>query len=167
MTEAGKDYSVSVLDRLLNLSRQHKEDFQSLLTRYVAERFLFRLGESSFRNSYVLKGAYLLTIVLEDQTYRTTKDIDFLKTGKTDTDCIRDSLKSICSIEHPEDAVAFDTSSISLQDIREQNTYHGQRAKIKATIGKARVILHIDIGYGDSVYPCPLTKEIGSESFSV
>jgi hypothetical protein len=86
MTEHRKDFAASVLARLLNLSRQHKEDFQSLLTRYVAERFLFRLGKSLFKDSYILKGAYLLTIVLEDQTYRTTKDIDFLKTGKTDTD---------------------------------------------------------------------------------
>ncbi len=91
MTEPRKDYADSVLARLLNHSRQYKEDFQSLLTRYVAERFLFRLGESSFRNSYVLKGAYLPTIVLDDQTYRTTEDIDFLKTGKTDTDSIRES----------------------------------------------------------------------------
>ncbi|MBL7007076.1 MAG: nucleotidyl transferase AbiEii/AbiGii toxin family protein, partial [Spirochaetia bacterium] len=124
--------------------------------------FLFRLGKSTFRGSYVLKGAYLLTIVLEDQTYRTTKDIDFLKTGKTDTDSIRESLESICTIQYPEDAVVFDIASISLQDIREQNVYHGQRAKLRATIGKARVILQIDIGHGDSVFPDPVTKEIPS-----
>lgn len=160
MTEPRKDYAASVLARLLNHSRQHKEDFQSLLTRYVGERFLFRLGESSFRSSYILKGAYLLTIVLEDQTYRTTKDIDFLKSGKTDTDSIRESLESICAVQYPEDAAAFDIASISLQDIREQNVYHGQRAKIRAAVGNARVILQIDIGHGDSVFPGPLTKEI-------
>jgi predicted nucleotidyltransferase component of viral defense system len=160
MTEPKKDYAASVLARLLNHSRQHKEDFQSLLTRYVAERFLFRLGKSSFKDGYVLKGAYLLTIILEDQTYRTTKDIDFLKTGNTDTEYIKESLKSICSTEYPEDAVVFEIASISLQDIREQNTYHGQRAKIRATIGKARVILQIDIGYGDSVFPGPVSKDV-------
>lgn len=160
MTDPRKDYAASVLASLLNQSRQHKEEFQSLLTRYVAERFLFRLGESTFRDYYVLKGAYLLTIVLEDQTYRTTKDIDFLKTGKTDTDSIRESLEAICTIKYPEDAVAFDIASISLQDIREQNVYHGQRAKIHATIGKARVILQIDIGYGDSVFPGPVSKDV-------
>lgn len=109
-----------------------------------------------------MKGAYLLTIVLEDQTYRTTKDIDFLKIGKTDTDSIRESLESICTIKYPEDAVVFDTSSISLQDIQEQNVYHGQRAKILATIGKARVVLQIDVGQGDSVFPGPVPKEIPS-----
>ena len=124
MTNPRKDYAASVLARLLNHSRQNKEDFQSLCQ------------------------------------YRTTKDIDFLKTGKTDTDSIRESLESICAIQYPEDAVVFDIASISLQDIREQNAYHGQRAKIRATIGKARVILQIDIGHGDSVFPGPLPKEI-------
>jgi len=73
-----------------------------------------------------------------------------------------ESLKSICTIQYPEDAVTFDISSISLQDIREQNVYHGQRAKIRATVGKAQVILQIDIGHGDSVFPGPVTKKIPS-----
>lgn len=51
MTASRKDYAASVLARLLNHSRQNKEDFQSLLTRYVAERFLFRLGKSLFKES--------------------------------------------------------------------------------------------------------------------
>ena len=84
MSSVGKDHSASVLARLLNHSRTHKEDYQSLLIRYVGERFLYRLGRSSYRNAYVLKGAYLLPITLEDQTYRTTKDIDGLKTALLD-----------------------------------------------------------------------------------
>jgi len=51
------DYSASVLARLLNHSRSHRENYQSLLIRYVIERFLYRLGQSEYRNSYVLKGA--------------------------------------------------------------------------------------------------------------
>ncbi|WP_049784643.1 nucleotidyl transferase AbiEii/AbiGii toxin family protein [Sediminispirochaeta smaragdinae] len=133
-----------------------------MLIRYVAERFLYRLGQSDYRKSYVLKGAYLLTITLEDQIYRTTKDIDFLKTGNTDREFILESIKSICDIQYPEDAVRFDTETIIIQDIREQNKYHGQRAKIKAYIGKARVPLQIDIGIGDSVHPGPVTKSIPS-----
>ncbi|MDC7221663.1 MAG: nucleotidyl transferase AbiEii/AbiGii toxin family protein [Spirochaetales bacterium] len=157
-----KDYSASVLTRLLNHSRKHKEEYQSLLIRYVAERFLYRLGKSPFYDCYVLKGAYLLTITLENQTYRTTKDIDFLKTGATDKKEIKESLKQICSIEYPKDAVIFNTDTISLQDIREQNNYHGQRAKIQANIGKARVIIQIDIGIGDSVFPCSNSRQIPS-----
>jgi len=77
------DYSASVLARLLNHSRSHRENYQFLLIRYVIERFLYRLSQSEYRNSYVLKEAQLLTITLENQTYRTTKDIDLLKSGDT------------------------------------------------------------------------------------
>lgn len=76
-----KNYSASVLTKLLNHSRSYKENYQSLLIRYVVERFLYRLGQSEYRDSFVLKRAQLLTIIIKDQTYRATKDIDFLKTG--------------------------------------------------------------------------------------
>lgn len=150
MSAMSKDHSASVLARLLNHSRIHKEDYQSLLIRYVGERFLYRLGRSSFRDDYVLKGAYLLSITLEDHTYRTTKDIDFLKTGDSGAQHIQESLRSICSIAYPEDAVKFDLDSISIQDIREHNAYQGQRAKIQTYIGKARVVLQIDNRYPES-----------------
>ncbi|MBI9106867.1 MAG: nucleotidyl transferase AbiEii/AbiGii toxin family protein [Spirochaetales bacterium] len=162
MSEAQKDYAASVLARLLNHSRKHKEDYQSLLIRYLAERFLYRLGQSDYREDYVLKGAYLLTITLEDQAYRTTKDIDFLKTGNTEREYILESIKNICAIQYPEDAVKFNTETITLQDIKEQNNYHGQRVKVQAYIGKARVSLQIDIGIGDSVHPGPVSKSIPS-----
>ena len=123
--ESKKNVPASVLNLLLNHSRAHKEDYQSLLTRYVAERFLFRLGRYRFRDRFVLKGAYLLTVLLDDQKYRTTKDIDFLKTGETDVSMVRDSLQGICSIPYPPDAVSFDPSSIALHEIREQNVYRG------------------------------------------
>ena len=162
MNTMGKDHSASVLARLLNHSRTYKEDYQSLLIRYVGERFLYRLGKSPYRDDYLLKGAYLLSITLEDQTYRTTKDIDFLKTGDADAQHILESLRTICSIAYPEDAVEFDLDSISIQDIREHNAYQGQRAKIQTHIGKARVVLQIDIGIGDSVYPRPIGTTIPS-----
>ena len=69
--------------------------------------------------SYVLKGAYLLTNTLEDQTYRTTKEIGLLKIGDTDREYILESIKNICTIQYPEDTVKFDTEKITLQDIRE------------------------------------------------
>jgi predicted nucleotidyltransferase component of viral defense system len=162
MNNQKKDYSSSVLARLLNHCGTHKENYQSLLIKYVAERFLYRLGKSEYRSTFILKGAYLLTITLEDQTYRTTKDIDFLKTGETNTELIHEALKSICEIPYSEDGVRFDTDSIILQEIQEQNAYQGQRAKISTFIGKAKIVLQIDIGIGDSVYPAAISRKFPS-----
>ena len=147
--------SASILSRLLNYSRKKHENYQFLLIRYISERFLYRLGKSKYHEQLILKGAYLLTVMLQNQTYRATKDIDFLKTGDTISRTIIEALRDICSIEYPEDGVSFDLDSIRLEDIREQNDYHGQHAKIIAYIGKTRSTLHIDIGFGDIVYPNP------------
>ncbi|MDA3811180.1 MAG: nucleotidyl transferase AbiEii/AbiGii toxin family protein [Spirochaetaceae bacterium] len=157
-----KDIAASVLSRLLNISKENKEDYQSLLIRFIAERFLSRLGKSSYRDEFILKGAYLLTLTLENMNYRSTKDIDFLKTGATDIDFLIKAFIEICSIEDKSDGVIFDSDTITLRENREQNTYNGQRVKIIAYIGKTRTTLQIDIGIGDSVYPAPCSIEIPS-----
>lgn len=141
-----KNIPASVLSRLLQLSRKNKEDYSSILVRYVAERFLYRLGQSKYKDKFILKGAYLLTITLDSQTYRTTKDIDFLKTGESNSENLKAVLIEICLLEYPTDGVTFDIDSITLKDIQEQNKYQGQRAKIITHIGNARIPLQIDIG---------------------
>lgn len=157
-----KNILASVLARLLKHSNEYQENYQSLLIRYVAERFLYWLGLSEYKTSFILKGAYLLTVVLEEQVYRTTKDIDFLMKGNTDTYEITKAISSICSIQYQEDGVKFDRKSLQLQNIRKQNTYKGQRAKVNAFIGKAKVVLQIDIGIGDYIYPNPILRNIPS-----
>jgi hypothetical protein len=57
-----ENIGASVRDRLLARSRETGEDFQFLLQRYAAERFLYRLGESAHRERYVLKGAMLFAL---------------------------------------------------------------------------------------------------------
>ncbi len=48
-----RNVSASVNDRLLNHSHDSGEDFQFVLQRYGAERFLYRLGESAHRGFVV------------------------------------------------------------------------------------------------------------------
>ncbi|EKD80908.1 MAG: hypothetical protein ACD_39C02101G0003 [uncultured bacterium] len=59
----------SVFQRLLNLSKERREDFNLLLSRYGVERFLYRLGISSYADSFILKGASLF-LVWTGQNYR-------------------------------------------------------------------------------------------------
>ena len=55
---------------LLNVSRDRREDFNLTLTRYVAERTLYRPGTSAVREKCALNGAMLLTVTLDDLRYR-------------------------------------------------------------------------------------------------
>ena len=69
--------AASARQRLLDLARRRGDDFQLVLARYGAERFLYRLGRSEFKDRFVLKGAMLFVIWSED-TYRPTRDLDLL-----------------------------------------------------------------------------------------
>ena len=52
-----KNLPVSVHQRLLNLSRKKGEEPNQVFLRYAIERFLYRLSQSPFRSSFILKGA--------------------------------------------------------------------------------------------------------------
>ena len=54
--------AASVRQRLLNRSRAQGEDYQVLLTRYVLERFLYRLSQSPYQDRFVVKGAMLFLL---------------------------------------------------------------------------------------------------------
>jgi hypothetical protein len=150
-----KNIPASVRTRLLNLSKARQEDYNLTLTRYVSERFLYRLGMSQCRRDYVLKGAMLLTVSLDQLRYRPTRDIDMLRTGNQDEASIRADIETICSIDGGSDGLLFDTSHATMEEIRENNRYQGMRIRIPVYLGNARIRLQIDLGFGDVVYPPP------------
>ena len=55
-----KNVSASVKNRILSMARQSGKPFQSLLTHYGLERFLFRMSRSPLKEKFVLKGGLLL-----------------------------------------------------------------------------------------------------------
>lgn len=71
----------SVRQRLLNLATERKQEFGRLGSLWL-ERFLYRLSVSPHRDSFVLKGALLLQVWTEE-TYRPTRDLDRLGTGRS------------------------------------------------------------------------------------
>ena len=64
MTPRGRirDVPASIRQRLLNLAREQGIRFNSVLRRYAAERFLYRLSLSGEVNRFTLKGAALFRI---------------------------------------------------------------------------------------------------------
>lgn len=54
-----KNTAHSFLERLLNMAKANKEDFNLLLSRYGMERFLYRLSISPYSDRFILKGASL------------------------------------------------------------------------------------------------------------
>jgi len=113
----------SVQARLVQYAKEHRVDPNLILTRYAAERFLYRLSKSRHAERFVLKGAMLLVAWLGDMI-RPTR-------------------------------VSFDSSSINVAPIREEDAYGGKRVTIAGHLGPARLKVQADIGIGDAAYPDP------------
>jgi len=154
MTDKRTNLAASVAARLLNRAKQSGDDYQTLLTSYCFERFLYRLGTSSVRDRFVLKGAMLLR-VWSDQPYRATRDLDLLHLGDGSFDAIRDDIRTICVTPVEPDAVVFGTDAVRIETIRAEDEYAGIRATLPTHCGTARLTLQIDMGLGDSVWPTP------------
>lgn len=56
-----RNMAASVHQRLLNHAHATGRPFNETLQYFVLERFLYRLGQSSYAQHFVLKGALMLT----------------------------------------------------------------------------------------------------------
>jgi hypothetical protein len=154
MTQPKSNLPASIHRRLLDGARQRGEDFQLTLLRFGAERLLYRLGRSAHAREFVLKGA-MLFLLWSDQLYRPTRDVDLLGFGDPTPDRLRRIFVEICSQECPEDALQFDPATVTADPIRTIQDYGGVRVTVVAMLGKARIALQIDIGFGDAITPAP------------
>ena len=144
----------SIRARLLNRARTEGTEFQLYLVRYACERFLYRLGASTVRDHCILKGAGLLAVWMEEP-FRATRDIDILAFEANDTEAIRAMMSVICNVPCPEDGLLFDIDTLDVSAIRAGQRYGGQRARILALLGTARITVQVDFGFGDAVTPGP------------
>ena len=149
-----KDTAASVRQRLLNASRATGEQFDLLLTRYGAERLLFRLGRSPWSREFVLKGAMLFA-AWHGIPMRPTRDVDLLGFGSPEAERLADIFRSICTEPVVDDGLTFDPESVNADPIRETNAYHGVRIRLGATLAGAKIPFQVDVGFGDAVVPDP------------
>lgn len=151
-----KNLAASIRQRLLNIAREQNVEFQLILTRFALERFLYRLSQSTYSNDFVLKGAMLFQ-VWGGAMHRPTRDLDLLSFGEPDIAYFTSTIREICAQDLSNDGVLFQADSVLLERIKEEDEYQGLRATIIATLDTARIPLQIDIGFGDSVIPMPLS----------
>ena len=155
--------TASVRTRLVNLAHERGEETGMLFTRYALERFLYRLGASKHRNSFVLKGAMLLR-ALDPSFRRATKDLDLLGFGSTDAERIAICFRECCALDVEDDGLDFDTSALTCTPIREELEYGGLRISFVARLGNAVLRIQIDVGFGDAITPAPRTARINYSS---
>lgn len=159
MTVAVKtNLAASVRQRLLNLSRDRRTDFQLILIQYAVERLLYRLSRSTHIDRFLLKGAMLFSL-WSKEPFRATRDVDFLGQGDGTVSSMHTAFAEICGTEVENDGLEFLADSIQGEEIRDDQEYRGVRLRLEARLAGARVPIQIDIGFGDAVVPPPEVVE--------
>lgn len=153
-----KNIPTSIQARLKNRARDTGEELQTLLTRFALERLLFRLSVSNYRESFVLKGAFLF-LAWGESVERPTRDLDLLAEGASDIERLERIFRELCELEVESDGVVFVADTVRGRMIREQAAYDGIRINLDVRLGKAALQLQIDVGFGDAVVPPPIEIE--------
>lgn len=148
-----RNVAASVRARLKNHADKARQDFNLILTRYGLERLLYRLSVSKQSSNFLLKGALLFSLWY-DTPHRPTRDADLLGFGPDDLASAVATFREICAIK-VEDGIRFDPQSVTGEQIRKDAGYGGVRIDLQATLDGARIMLQVDIGFGDVVTPAP------------
>lgn len=144
--------AASVQARLQNHARATKRPFQELLQYYAMERFLYRLSTTSHRARFVLKGALMLH-VWEAPLARATKDLDFLGRLDNSLESLEHVVREVCGANVEPDGMVFVPATVKTERIKEGADYEGVRVRFVGLLGKARVTIQLDVGFGDVVTP--------------
>ncbi|MDA0766102.1 MAG: nucleotidyl transferase AbiEii/AbiGii toxin family protein [Verrucomicrobia bacterium] len=146
-----KNTAASVRARLANLSRAEGVTLDFMIERFAIGRLLWRLSQSPDAHRFILKGAQLFSIWL-DNPHRPTRDIDFLGIGDPSEEAMREFFTALCSMPaDSEDGLIWGKPKAG--PIREDQRYGGIRLLIPVSLAGAQVRLQVDIGFGDVITP--------------
>lgn len=151
---AASPLAQSVQTRLVRVAKELQVDPNLIFSRYAAERLLHRLAQSPHADRFVLKGAMMLVVWLGD-IIRPTRDVDLLGFGDLRDEAVVGTFREIATTDVEADGVVFDSKSVTIARIREEDAYGGRRVMLSGHLGSVRLRVQIDIGIGDAVFPDP------------
>jgi hypothetical protein len=79
--------------------------------------------------------------------------LDLLGQGEPSTDRFVELFRDVCSVAVEDDGLTFLEESIRAEQIKDGDEYQGIRVRIDARLGRARIPLQVDIGFGDAITP--------------
>lgn len=151
--------ATSVKDRLKKQAIEEKKTMQNKLVTFGLERTIYRLSISSYAERFILKGGIFLYALFDGEYARATTDIDLLAQRiPNDVEEMKKVFNDIFSIEC-DDALRFDLDTLDVTNITEFKEYHGVNVSITGYLDRTKVLVSIDIGFGDVVYPEQMKME--------
>ena len=147
-----KNLPASIHTRLANKARERNRPFQELFYYYILERLLYRLAQSPYAQSFVLKGG-LMFYGWGLSLRRPTRDIDLQGYTSNSVENLVEMVRNVCTQSVPPDGVTFDPEFVHAQPIMENAEYQGFRVFFKAYLGSANLQTHLDISFGNVIKP--------------
>jgi len=154
MGKIKKNLDELIFNQLKNVAEQRKRPAQEVLKYYAMERFLYRLSTSPHQNSFYLKGGLML-MVWNPMSHRATVDIDFLARTSNSIENLKEIIKAICETKVVADGIRFFPETLKLSKTQLAAEYHGIGATFSAQLFSAKLPMHIDFGFSDTILPQP------------
>ncbi|MHC9063552.1 nucleotidyl transferase AbiEii/AbiGii toxin family protein [Nitrospira sp. CMX1] len=145
----------SIHQRLLNQAKEQDRPLQELLQYFAIERFLFRLSQSPHATRFYLKGALMLRL-WDAPLSRPTIDVDLMGRQALSQEELAQVIKDVCVQNVLDDGCLFEAATVRVQPIRLEDQYGGIRVTFIAHIGKMRLNMQVDVGFGDVIVPGPI-----------
>lgn len=149
----------SIRQCLYQLAKKNKRPFNEILQYYSMERFLYRMSKSKHAEKFILKGALMMR-VWQVPEFRPTMDIDILGKISNNETTIVAQIKDIMIVDVEQDGLIFNQESMRTEPITKEADYEGLRLRFECFLTTAKVIVQIDFGFGDIVYPKPEILEL-------
>lgn len=144
--------------KIKNISKDKGIPAQQVQQHYLIEQVLKLISTSSYRDSFIVKGGYLIGQMI-GLDKRTTMDLDVTLKG---TEMSRENLIHIF-----EEILCYKTDGFSfsvdkLEPIRQDDEYGGFSLKLNATFDTLKEVVFIDITTGDKITPREITYSMTS-----
>lgn len=137
-------------DKISNMSNGDSTKAQTLIRKYMMERFLERIEKSRFRNNFILKGGMLVSAIVGVES-RATMDIDTtVRHIVLNVDDAETIISELINIDL-NDGMHYKIRRI--EEITEEHDYSGVRVTLSVNLEKIRDTIKIDITTGDQITP--------------
>ena len=144
--------------KIKNISKDKGIPAQQVQQHYLIEQVLKLISTSSYRDSFIVKGGYLIGQMI-GLDKRTTMDLDVTLKG---TEMSRENLIDIFKEILCSKTDGFSFSVDNLEPIRQDDEYGGFSLKLNATFDTLKEVVFIDITTGDKITPREITYSMTS-----
>ena len=144
--------------KIKNISKDKEIPAQQVQQHYLIEQVLKMISTSSYRDSFIVKGGYLIGQMI-GLDKRTTMDLDVTLKG---TEMSKENLIHIFEEILCSKTDGFSFSVDKLEPIRQDDEYGGFSLKLNATFDTLKEVVFIDITTGDKITPREITYSMSS-----